>query len=111
MWVTHWVSGCQLAPLHQAVEGGFQDHVFGWDLLLLHPFCRQLLEELREAEGNKAGGVFFARASRVFSAGKDEEQPLAAHPPACWVPAGRRGGLERVRGAEGPPLGIPSQEP
>lgn len=84
--------------------------MLGWDFLLLHPFCRQLLEELRETEGSKAGGLV-THASRAFSAERDEELPLVAHRPAYWVPAGLRGGLGRVRGAEGPPPGIPSQEP
>lgn len=43
---THWVSCRELAALHQAVKGGFEDHVFSWDFFLLHPLCRQLLEKL-----------------------------------------------------------------
>lgn len=40
------VSCCELAALHQAVKGGFEDHVLSWDFFLLHSLCWQLLEEL-----------------------------------------------------------------
>lgn len=36
----------ELAPLNQAVEGGFKHQMFGRDLLLLHALGRQLLQEL-----------------------------------------------------------------
>lgn len=45
---TYRVSCCELAALHQAVEGGFEDQVFSGDLFLLHPLCRQLLKELKK---------------------------------------------------------------
>lgn len=41
-----WVSRCELAALHQAVKGGFEDHVFSGDFFLLHPLCWQLLKKL-----------------------------------------------------------------
>lgn len=43
---TYWISCCELAALHQAVKGGFEDHVLSWDFFLLHSLCWQLLEEL-----------------------------------------------------------------
>lgn len=48
---TYRVSRCELAALHQAVEGGLEDHVLSGDFFLLHPFCRQLLEELSKTRG------------------------------------------------------------
>lgn len=64
---TYGVSCCELAPLHQAVERGLEDHVFGRNFLLLHPFCRQLLEELRVTVGEKRqAGFSHMRHACVF---------------------------------------------
>lgn len=40
------ISCCELAALHQAIKGGFEDGVLRRDFFLLHSLCWQLLEEL-----------------------------------------------------------------
>lgn len=73
---TYGVSCCELAPLHQAVERGLQDHVFGRDFLLLHPFCRQLLEELREPGEETRQAVFSHMRHVCFLLGELESSHL-----------------------------------
>lgn len=61
---TYWVSRGELAALHQAVKGGFEDGVFCRDFFLLHPLCRQLLEKLSSNKDTDAKGLKSASAER-----------------------------------------------
>lgn len=81
--------------------------MFSWDFFLLHPLCWQLLEKLSKTRTQIQGADTFAGGVTVENL---DNSNLVTHKPERWALGGLQEGPGHDRDAEGPPLGIPSQE-